>query len=170
MPNVSKISPKMIPLETWLILTPLQKMPKNVGDLLPQALKKFSSWIFKPLFLHFLIFNTVDRRCSIETIPTTGFEPQTPGVRSNCSTNWTTIIAHKNVFVIKSFSCLFVFFILSDLLSTVSIWFNYNPVWKYSFVLDWEGMIEFLGPNRCLLLVSEWVAFFTGNDWLTFSN
>ena len=25
--------PKMIPQEKWLILTPLQKLPKNVGDL-----------------------------------------------------------------------------------------------------------------------------------------
>ena len=28
-----KSCPKMIPLEKWKILTPLQKLPKNVGDL-----------------------------------------------------------------------------------------------------------------------------------------
>ena len=32
-PNVYKICPKMIPLETWKILTSLQKLPKNVGNL-----------------------------------------------------------------------------------------------------------------------------------------
>ena len=32
-PNVYKSCPKMISLEKWKILTPLQKMPKNVGDL-----------------------------------------------------------------------------------------------------------------------------------------
>ena len=31
-PNVFKSYPKMISLEKW-ILTPLQKLPKNVGDL-----------------------------------------------------------------------------------------------------------------------------------------
>ena len=30
---MSKKLPKMISLEKWLILTPLQKLPKNVGDL-----------------------------------------------------------------------------------------------------------------------------------------
>ena len=33
LPNVYKICPKMISLEKLKILTPLQKMPKNVGDL-----------------------------------------------------------------------------------------------------------------------------------------
>ena len=33
LPNVHKSCPKMISLEKWLILTPLQKLPKNVGDL-----------------------------------------------------------------------------------------------------------------------------------------
>ena len=33
LPNVYKSCPKMISLEKWLILTPLQKLPKNVGDL-----------------------------------------------------------------------------------------------------------------------------------------
>ena len=33
MPNVYKSCPKMIWLEKWKILTPLQKLPKNVGDL-----------------------------------------------------------------------------------------------------------------------------------------
>ena len=32
-PNVNKSCPKMISLEKWKILTPLQKLPKNVGDL-----------------------------------------------------------------------------------------------------------------------------------------
>ena len=32
-PNVYKSCPKMISLEKWSILTPLQKLPKNVGDL-----------------------------------------------------------------------------------------------------------------------------------------
>ena len=32
-PNVYKICPKMISIEKWYILTTLQKMPKNVGDL-----------------------------------------------------------------------------------------------------------------------------------------
>ena len=32
-PNVYKSCPKIISLEKWLILTSLQKMPKNVGDL-----------------------------------------------------------------------------------------------------------------------------------------
>ena len=32
-PNVYKSCQKMISLEKWLILTPLQKVPKNVGDL-----------------------------------------------------------------------------------------------------------------------------------------
>ena len=32
-PNVYKGCPKMIPLEKWKILTPLQKLPKNMGDL-----------------------------------------------------------------------------------------------------------------------------------------
>ena len=31
--NVYKSRPKMISLEKWKILTPLQKLPKNVGDL-----------------------------------------------------------------------------------------------------------------------------------------
>ena len=31
-PNVYKSCPKMISLQKWLILTPLQKLPKNVGD------------------------------------------------------------------------------------------------------------------------------------------
>ena len=33
MPNVYKSCPKMISLEKLKILTPLQKLPKNVGDL-----------------------------------------------------------------------------------------------------------------------------------------
>ena len=32
-PNVYKSYPKIISLEKWMILTPLQKLPKNVGDL-----------------------------------------------------------------------------------------------------------------------------------------
>ena len=32
MPNVYKSCPKMISLEKLKILTPLQKLPKNVGD------------------------------------------------------------------------------------------------------------------------------------------
>ena len=32
-PNVYKSCLKMISLEIWYILTPLQKFPKNVGDL-----------------------------------------------------------------------------------------------------------------------------------------
>ena len=32
-PNVYKSCPKMISVEKWKILTPLQKLPKNVGDL-----------------------------------------------------------------------------------------------------------------------------------------
>ena len=32
-PNVYKSCPKMISLEKWMILTPLQKLSKNVGDL-----------------------------------------------------------------------------------------------------------------------------------------
>ena len=32
-PNVYKSCPKMISIEKWKILTPLQKLPKNVGDL-----------------------------------------------------------------------------------------------------------------------------------------
>ena len=31
-PNFYKSCPKMISLEKWIILTPLQKLPKNVGD------------------------------------------------------------------------------------------------------------------------------------------
>ena len=31
--NVHKRCPKMSSLEKWMILTPLQKLPKNVGDL-----------------------------------------------------------------------------------------------------------------------------------------
>ena len=33
LPNVYKNCPKMISIEKWLILTPLQKLPKYVGDL-----------------------------------------------------------------------------------------------------------------------------------------
>ena len=33
MPNVYKSCPKMISIDKWMILTPLQKLPKNVGDL-----------------------------------------------------------------------------------------------------------------------------------------
>ena len=33
LPNVCKNCPKMISLEQWLILTPLQNLPRNVGDL-----------------------------------------------------------------------------------------------------------------------------------------
>ena len=33
LPNVSKSHPKIISLEKLKILTPLQKLPKNVGDL-----------------------------------------------------------------------------------------------------------------------------------------
>ena len=32
-PSVYKSCPKMISLEKWTILTPLQKLPKNVGNL-----------------------------------------------------------------------------------------------------------------------------------------
>ena len=32
-PNVDKSCQKMVSLEKWMILTPLQKLPKNVGDL-----------------------------------------------------------------------------------------------------------------------------------------
>ena len=32
-PNVDQSCPKMISLEKWNILTPLQKLPKKVGDL-----------------------------------------------------------------------------------------------------------------------------------------
>ena len=31
-PNFYKSYPKMVSLEKWQILTPLQKLPKNVGD------------------------------------------------------------------------------------------------------------------------------------------
>ena len=33
MPNVYKSCPKKISLEKWIILTPLQKLPNNVGNL-----------------------------------------------------------------------------------------------------------------------------------------
>ena len=33
LPNVYKSCQKIISLEKWQILTPLQKLPKNVGDL-----------------------------------------------------------------------------------------------------------------------------------------
>ena len=33
LPNVYKICPKMISIENWMILTSLQKLPKNVRDL-----------------------------------------------------------------------------------------------------------------------------------------
>ena len=33
LPNIHKSCPKMIPLPIWYILTTLQKLPKNVGDL-----------------------------------------------------------------------------------------------------------------------------------------
>ena len=33
LPNVYKSCPKMISLENWKIVTPLQKLPKNVGNL-----------------------------------------------------------------------------------------------------------------------------------------
>ena len=32
-PNIYQSCPKMISQEKWLILTPLQKLPMNVGDL-----------------------------------------------------------------------------------------------------------------------------------------
>ena len=31
-PNVYKSCPKMVSLEKWIVLTPLQKLPKNGGD------------------------------------------------------------------------------------------------------------------------------------------
>ena len=44
-PNVYKSCPKMLSLEKWLILTPLQKLPKNVGYLgklfVAKGFKKF---------------------------------------------------------------------------------------------------------------------------------
>ena len=33
LPNIHKSCPKMIPLQIWYILTTLQKLPKNMGDL-----------------------------------------------------------------------------------------------------------------------------------------
>ena len=42
----------------------------------------------RPPYLYFRLFNTVDsKQCSIKFLPTTGFEPRTSGVGSDCSTN-----------------------------------------------------------------------------------
>ena len=51
---VCKSCPKMISLEKWLILTPLQKLPKNVRDLgkliVPKGFKKLP--INRPIWSH----------------------------------------------------------------------------------------------------------------------
>ena len=44
-PNVYKSWPKMFSIKKWMILTPLQKLPKNVGDLGKSiAAKGFKKW------------------------------------------------------------------------------------------------------------------------------
>ena len=47
----------------------------------------------QPLFLYFCLFNTVDNDCMNQSLPMTGFEPWTSGVRSNRSTNCATTTA-----------------------------------------------------------------------------
>ena len=55
--NVYKSCPKIISLEKWLILKPLQKLPKNVGDLgkliVAKGFKKVAqSPINRPIWSH----------------------------------------------------------------------------------------------------------------------
>ena len=52
-PNVYKSCPKIISLEKWLILTSLQKLPKNVGDLDKLIVAKVAqSPINRPIWSH----------------------------------------------------------------------------------------------------------------------
>ena len=46
-PNVDKSCPKIISLEKWLMLTPLQKLPKNVRDLGKLIVAKGFEWLPK---------------------------------------------------------------------------------------------------------------------------
>ena len=61
LPNVYKNCPKMISLEKWYILTPLQKMPKNVGDLgkliVAEALKSCPKSKNRPIWSHCYLIN-----------------------------------------------------------------------------------------------------------------
>ena len=47
LPNVYKSCPKIISLEKWMILTPVQKLSKNVGDLGKLIVAKGFEWLPK---------------------------------------------------------------------------------------------------------------------------
>ena len=56
----------------------------------------FKKWTNSGLFFfYFHLFNTVDSKLVISSLPKTGFEPRTSGVGSDHSTNWATTTARQ---------------------------------------------------------------------------
>ena len=52
-PNVCKSCPKMISLENWMVLSPLRKLPKNVGIIVAMGFEKLpKSAINRPIWSH----------------------------------------------------------------------------------------------------------------------
>ena len=94
-PNVYKSYPKMISLEKWKILTPLQKLPKNVGDLsklivakgfkkLPKVQKIATSGHTGPnpfVYFRFFLYENTNLTKWKSIVECLGFEPGAPGLR-----------------------------------------------------------------------------------------
>ena len=63
-------------------------------------IKKMGHW--RPLFLYFRLFNTVEsKQYSIKTLPMSGFELRTSGVRSDHFANWATTTAPITLILIQ---------------------------------------------------------------------
>ena len=63
--------------------------------------KSFFKWAIPGLFSFSFVFSiqlTVGKQLNVwyKSLPMTGFEPRTYGVRSDCSTNWATTIIRKS--------------------------------------------------------------------------
>ena len=101
------LSPLIQDSRLWYITSVMEstycKQPKKITIVVCFL---FFKWAIPGLFfLYFCLFNTqlTANKCSIYKyfLPMTGFEPQTSGNRSNCSTNWATTIACTYLFTVS---------------------------------------------------------------------
>ena len=75
------------------ISSPHTQTQKDFGSIF-LVFFKIKMGLSQPLFLYFRLFNAVDsKNVQYKILSMTGFESQTSGIGSNCSTNWATTTA-----------------------------------------------------------------------------
>ena len=75
------------------ISSPHTQTQKDFGSIF-LVFFKIKMGLSHPLFLYFRLFNAVDsKNVQYKILSMTGFESQTSGIGSNCSTNWATTTA-----------------------------------------------------------------------------